>query len=244
MFDWNVLVVSILSGLATGIGALILMFFGTIRREALSALLGFAAGIMIAIATLGLLPEALQFGSVGMVGLGFALGLFMMLFLDNRIPHLHMFQKEGVCGEYTKMGLFIAMGIALHNLPEGLALGAGYEAAPTFGNMLALAIALHNIPEGIGIACPLKMAGTRTWNTFAIASLAGLFTPVGTLLGFLLFGLSQTFISVAMGFAAGAMIYIASDELIPESHRQHSHSANIGIALGVLITFFGEYLLH
>ncbi len=244
MIDWEVLAISTASGLATGIGALILMFFGTIRRKALSALLGFAAGIMIAIATLGLLPEALEFGTITSAGGGFALGLAMMLFLDNRIPHLHMFQKEGVNGEYAKMGMFIALGIALHNLPEGLALGAGYEAAPAFGKMLALAIALHNIPEGIGIACPLKMSGAKPLRIFGIACLAGLFTPIGTLLGFVPFGISEVFISMAMGFAAGAMIYIASDELIPESHRQHSHSANIGIAMGVLVTFIGEYLLH
>ncbi len=236
--------VSTVSGLATGIGAIIMMFFGNIGRKTLSSLLGFAAGIMIAIATFGLLPEAVEFGTVGIAVAGFAAGVFMLLFLDNRIPHLHMFQKEGVNGEYHKMGLFIALGIALHNLPEGLALGAGYEAAPAFGMMIALAIALHNIPEGIGIACPLKMSGAKPLQIILIACLAGLFTPLGTLLGFVLFNISPIFISLSMGFAAGAMVYIASDELIPESHRQHSHSANIGIALGILITFVGEHLLH
>jgi zinc transporter, ZIP family len=93
--NWEVLAISTISGLATGIGALILMFFGTIRRKALSALLGFAAGMMISISTMGLLPEALEFGSVGTAGAGFALGLLLMLVLDNRIPHLHMFQKRG-----------------------------------------------------------------------------------------------------------------------------------------------------
>jgi ZIP family zinc transporter len=244
IIDWNILLISTISGLATGVGAIVLMFFGTIRRKMLSALLGFAAGIMIAISTFGLLPQALEFGSVTLASTGFAAGLFIMLLLDNRIPHLHYFQKEGVCGEYAKMGIFIALGIALHNLPEGLALGAGFEAAPTFGKMIALAIALHNIPEGIGIACPLKMAGVTPGKIFLITATAGLFTPLGTLLGFFLFNLSTSFISMSMGFAAGAMIYIVSDELIPESHRHHSHSANIGIALGILLTFIGENMFH
>ena len=139
-----------------------------------------------------------------------------------------------------KMGYFIAAGIALHNLPEGLALGAGYQAAEELGSMIALAILLHNIPEGMGIAAPLKAGGTRSITILCITSSAGLFTPLGTLIGVLIFNISPLFISLSMGFAAGAMIYIVSDELIPESHKQHSHYANLGIAFGVLLTFLTQ----
>ncbi|MDD2497013.1 MAG: ZIP family metal transporter [Desulfitobacteriaceae bacterium] len=236
----EVLLISTITGLATGLGALIVSCCGHFSKRTLSALLGFAAGIMISISTLSLLPSAVQYGNAFLAGGGFFAGVITMLFLDNLIPHLHFFQKEGRNKAYMKMGYFIAAGIALHNLPEGLALGAGYQAADELGTMIALAILLHNIPEGMGIAAPLKAGGTRSINIIGITSLAGLFTPMGTLIGILIFNISNLFISLAMGFAAGAMIYIVSDELIPESHKQHSHYANIGIALGVLLTFFAQ----
>ena len=237
-----VLLISTVTGLATGLGALIVSCCGDFSNRTISALLGFAAGIMISISTINLLPSAVQYGNIYLAGGGFFAGVIAMLFLDNIIPHLHFLQKEGRENAYMKMGFFIAAGIALHNLPEGLALGAGYQAAEELGSMIALAILLHNIPEGMGIAAPLKAGGTRNITVIGITSLAGLFTPMGTLIGILIFNISSLFISIAMGFAAGAMIYIVSDELIPESHKQHSHYANIGIALGVLLTFLTQNL--
>jgi len=240
MSSGEVLLVSTVTGLATGFGALIVILIGPLSAKTLSALLGFAAGIMIAISTLNLMPSAIEFGNIYTAGFGFLLGVLFMLMLDNLVPHLHFVQKEGIECTYLKMGFFVASGIALHNLPEGLALGAGFKAADEMGIMIAAAILLHNIPEGMGIAAPLKKACINKYHIIGITSLAGFFTPLGTLLGIILFGISSVFISVAMGIAAGAMIYIVSDELIPESHKQHSHSANIGIAFGILLAFLAQ----
>lgn len=240
MFIGKVLLVSTITGLATGLGALIVMLIGPLSSRVISALLGFAAGIMIAISTLNLLPSAVQYGSTLLAAMGFLVGVVLMLFLDSMVPHLHFVQKEGRECTYMKMGFFIASGIALHNLPEGLALGAGYQAAENLGIMIAMAILLHNIPEGMGIAAPLKMAGMCKLKIIGITSLAGLFTPIGTLIGLAIFNILPALISVSLGLAAGAMIYIVSDELIPESHKQHSHSANLGTVLGILVTFMAQ----
>lgn len=243
MFVGKLLLVSTITGLATGLGAVIVVVFNNFSSRTLSALLGFAAGIMIAISTFNLLPSAVEYGNGFLAVAGFLLGVILMLFLDNIIPHLHFLsQKEGVERTYLKMGFFIAAGIALHNLPEGLALGAGYVAKESLGMMIALAILFHNIPEGMGIAAPLKMAGMNPAKVIGTTSLAGLFTPLGTLLGLMFFRISTSFISLCMGLAAGAMIYIVSDELIPESHKQHSHSANLGIAFGILLVFITQGL--
>ncbi len=238
----TILLISVFSGLATGLGAFIVVSLRQFSARTLSALLGMAAGVMVAISTFDLLPAAITYGSVFHAVTGFVGGGLMMFWLDSMVPHLHYLQKEGHANSYAQMGYFIALGIALHNVPEGLAVGAGYEAAPKLGFLIAAAIAMHNIPEGIGIAACLKMAGTNPWRIIAITCLAGLFTPIGTVLGFIFFNLSPVFIAVAMGMAAGAMLYIVSDELIPESHKQHSHSANFGFIAGILFTFVMEKL--
>jgi ZIP family zinc transporter len=232
----EVLVISTITGLATGLGALIVMCFDDISKKLLSAMLGFAAGIMISVSTFHLLPSAVEYGTVLLAALGFCLGTISMLLLDNLVPHVHFLQKEGKKSKFAKMGYFIAAGIALHNFPEGLAVGAGYEAADSLGMMIAVAILLHNIPEGMGVAAPLKAGGERNLKILGITCLAGLFTPLGTLFGYFIFKVSPHFVSIAMGFAAGAMFYIVSDEIIPESHVQHSHASNIGITAGVLLT--------
>lgn len=108
--------------------------------------------------------------------------------------------------------------------------------------MIALAIALHNIPEGMRMSVPLRMARVRVSRILLVTTLAGIFTPVGTLIGFLLYSISRDFVSISLALAAGAMIYIVSDELIPESHKHHSHFANLGIVVGFLVVLLQDYL--
>ncbi len=233
------LVVSTLAGLATAIGALIVIIFKKPSDKMVSVMMGFAAGIMIAISTLELIPEAVELGGMFNTAIGFVLGALLMFLLDILVPHSHMGSGESESGQaqMKKMGYFIFLGIALHNLPEGLAIGAGFVAEETLGMSIAIALAIHNVPEGMATAVPLLGGGVGKGKVVLLTLIAGMMTPVGTALGFAIFGLSEAFVSMALALAAGAMIYIVSDELIPHSHGTHSHWANVGLLFGFLLGF-------
>ena len=242
----EVILYSTLAGLATGVGALLVILFGKPRDKVLSGMLGFAAGIMLAISALELLPEALELGGLTSTVVGFALGAGLMTLLDVYLPHIHMglgrreteFENgRGLKGnaDLLKLGWFIAIGIGLHNLPEGLAIGAGFFSNPGLGMAIVVGLALHNIPEGMVTAGPLLLGGMSKLNVILLTTLVGLMTPIGTLIGTLVFTTSEVFVGAALAFAAGAMIYIVSDELIPQSHKYHNHMANAGLLGGFLL---------
>ncbi len=234
----KILVISILAGAATGLGAVLVLLFGKPTKTLMSVVLGFAAGIMLSISAFDLLPEALTLGGMTWTVIGFLLGATLMFGLDSLVPHIHIGEgKADVRGDkqMLKVGYFIFLGIALHNLPEGLAIGAGFSASQGLGTAIAIALALHNVPEGMATAAPLLMGGLGKLRVVGLTTLAGLMTPIGTLIGLVLINLSEAFISIALALAAGAMVYIVSDELIPESHKYHSHLANAGLLTGFLV---------
>ena len=136
-----------------------------------------------------------------------------------------------------RTGYLIFFGIALHNIPEGIAIGAGLEARPELGLYIAVAIGLHNIPEGIAVAGPLKAGGLSNFRTFVFTLGAGLTTVIGTAVGLVVFNISAAFVSAALAFAAGAMLYIVNDELVPKANALNSHSANAGMIVGLLLGF-------
>ncbi len=242
---------SSLAGLATGVGALFVVIFGRPSGRFLSAMLGFAGGIMLAISAFDLLPESQHLGGPLNAVIGVVLGAGLMAALDNILPHIHRGFKSsegavlangGLDGELDsanllKCGIFLVIGIALHNLPEGLAIGAGYTSSITLGTVIMVSLALHNIPEGMVTATPLLLGGMEKWRVVLLTTLAGMMTPIGTIIGALLFSVSSSFVSIALAFAAGAMIYIVSDELIPQSHQYHSHTANVGLIAGFILVF-------
>ena len=239
---------SFLAGISTALGAILVLLFGMPGRRILSALLGFAAGVMLAISAFDLIPEAIAFGSTLHAVIGFTLGAAMMYILDLIIPHAHMtgdfdgpvdpgHPHEIDPKKILRSGYLIFLGIALHNIPEGLAIGAGLESSPELGLYIAVAIGLHNIPEGMATAGPLRSGGLGAAQVLLMTVFAGLMTPLGALIGLIFFGISEAFIGIGLGLAAGAMVYIASDELIPQSHGYHSHMANFGILGGFLIGF-------
>ncbi len=277
---WDSILISTLAGLATGVGALLVALFGRPSRRFLSAMLGLAGGLMLAISVFDLLPEADMLGNHTTTVLGFVLGAGLMALLDVILPHVHMdmqtpesgvvgglsaAQVQPACTSYQgngkgrhrrgrrcgktggfeacqlqsmlHCGLFLAIGIALHNLPEGLAIGAGYSNSITLGATIAISLAMHNVPEGMVTAAPLLLAGMNRWRVVGIATLAGLMTPIGTFIGAVLISISPEFVSIAMALAAGAMIYIVSDELIPQSHEYHSHAANLGLVAGFVLGY-------
>ncbi|HHV72054.1 MAG TPA: ZIP family metal transporter [Clostridia bacterium] len=230
--------VSTLAGLATGLGGLIACFIRKPQPFLVAIFLGFAAGVMVAVTGFDLIPSALFLGGAGRTGLGVALGLFILWLLDKIIPHHGTNGDEGRYSpeRWKKIGIFIAAGIALHNFPEGLAIGAGYFAAESLGTVIALAIAFHNVPEGMATALPLRLGGMSVGGIVLVTSLAGYVTPLGTYLGTILYGISEYFISFSLAFAGGAMLYIVGDELLPSCNRYHKIFGYLGILVGFAVT--------
>ena len=242
------LIYSFFAGISTSLGVIILILFGKISENVLSTLLGFAGGIMLAISVFELMPEAVEMGSMNTALIGFILGSAMMFFLDRFVPHSHLSDADDLVEENAenfklkedkmlRMGYLILFGIALHNLPEGLAIGAGLESSPELGMYIAIAIALHNIPEGLAMAGPLKAGGLPASKIFLFTLIAGLMTPVGAAIGLIFFSISPVFVGGSLAFAAGAMIYIVNDELIPQANSMNSHLGNIGLIAGLLMGF-------
>ncbi|MFA6766008.1 MAG: ZIP family metal transporter [Clostridia bacterium] len=214
----------------------------------MSILLGFAGGVMTAISLFELMPESLHHGNMATSLIGFALGCALMYGIDSFLPHAHMSRsdelqienptsKNGCQMTYKRTGYLILIGIALHNIPEGLAIGAGLEASPELGLMIAVAIGLHNIPEGLAIACPLRASGMPLWKIILYSLAAGLTMVVGTAIGLLIMNISPIFIGASLAFAAGAMVYIVVDELIPQSYQLHHHLSILGIIIGIMVGF-------
>jgi ZIP family zinc transporter len=137
-----------------------------------------------------------------------------------------------------KTGVLIAIGITIHNMPEGIAVGAGYAHQPQFGYFIALAIALHNIPEGIATALPLCKAGACRWDAFRISLLSGLTEPVGAMLAIFFLSAFRNLVPAALAFAGGVMTFITLDELVPTAREHgHQHWTAIGIILGAIFVF-------
>ncbi len=242
------IIYSFFAGISTVLGVFVLLLFGKPSKPVLAGLLGFAGGIMIAISLFEMIPEALELGSAAIVAVGFLLGVGLMFILDRTTPHAHVFSPDALEVEnpdhapatrnpLLRCGYLVLFGIALHNLPEGLAIGAGLESSPQLGLTLAIAIALHNIPEGLAIGGPLRSGGLGRFKIILLTMAAGLMTPIGAVIGQLFFTISEVFVGGSLAFAAGAMMYIALDELVPNANKLHAHYANIGINVAIVIGF-------
>ena len=153
--------------------------------------------------------------------------------------HRHRRREAGeVNSKLLKTGTLLAVGITIHNLPEGIAVGAGYIHFPEFGLFIAIAILLHNIPEGIATALPLCKGGFGRWNSFKTALFSGLTEPLGALLAALFLNSFRTLIPAALAFAGGVMVFITLDELLPMAREHgHQHYTAVGIILGAVFVF-------
>lgn len=229
----GIVLLGLIAGLGTCLGALLVTTCGRLRPGTLSLLLGLAAGIMTAVIVFDLLPSSLRYGSLLDTLTGFLGGIGLMAALDLSLNILSPSTFKG--RDYLKMGYLIATGIALHDFPEGLAIAAGFAAADKLGPLLVLAIGLHNIPEGMATAAPLRYGGLNAGRVLAINALISLVTPLGTFIGLILVETSRAFIGLLLAFAAGAMTYIVLGELAPESRRNNRHLAYLGMLTGVLL---------
>jgi zinc transporter, ZIP family len=226
----------IAAGSATGLGAIGLLILREPSERLLDALLGFTAGVMLGAAAFSLLVPGLERGGVTEVLGGFALGALSIAVLDRWLPHAHArFRERGrPAAEESaawERSTLLLTALTIHNIPEGLAVGLAFAAGGTdLGVPLALAIGIQNVPEGFAAAAPLIGAGVSRRSASFVAAATGAVEPPAALLAFVAFELVDTLLAAGLGFAAGAMLYVIVDELIPESHG-HGHELDASLAL-------------
>ncbi|MBQ7325820.1 MAG: ZIP family metal transporter [Clostridia bacterium] len=228
-------------GGATIIGSLIGFLFKNISHRFSDIVLSFAAGVMLAAAVLGLILPSLEYG--GKLGIlitvaGIFVGAICLNLIDKLVPHLHKLVGSDIEPHHnanlSKVLLFVTA-IAIHNLPEGIAAGVGFGSGDTTGALIiAGGIALQNIPEGMVIIGPMLAAGVSPRKTFVCAMITGLVEVVGTLIGYLAVSVSTAILPFALAFAGGTMLYVISDEMIPETH---AHGSERGATYALLVGF-------
>ncbi len=236
-----VLITALGVGGATVIGAIIGFFFKKISHSFSDIILSFAAGVMLAAAVLGLILPSVEYG--GKFGLiyavtGIFIGAICLNLIDKLVPHLHKFvgaDEEGHNNAKLSKVLLFVTAIAIHNLPEGIAAGVGFGSGDiSRALVIAGGIALQNIPEGMVIIGPMLAAGVSAKKTFICAFLTGVVEVVGTLIGYFAVSISNLILPFALAFAGGTMLYVISDEMIPETH---AHGAQRGATYALLAGF-------
>lgn len=228
-------------GGATVIGAAIGFAFKNLSHKFADIVLSFAAGVMLAAAVLGLILPSVEYG--GKWGLLYAVvgvfvGAICLNLVDKLVPHMHKLmggeEEKHRNANLSKVLLFV-MAIAIHNLPEGLAAGVGFGAGNTAQALtIAGGIALQNIPEGMVIIGPMLAAGVSKKKTFLCALATGLVEVVGTVIGYFAVSISTAVLPFALAFAGGTMLYVISDEMIPETH---AHGSQRGATYALLVGF-------
>ncbi len=236
----HVTLLGLVAGVAgTGAGGLIAVVTQRRAKIPLGVMLGFSAGVMLAVIFHELIPEALEDGGFGPGMLGVVIGVLLMISLDRVLPHIHLTANVNNTrheNALVRSGLLLGLGIALHNFPEGLAIGTSYVFDPQVGFSIAVVLALHNLPEGLAMAIPLSAGNIPPLRVWGYTLLAGVPMGLGSLLGGWIGTISSTFLGVGLGFAAGAMLYIVCHELIPGAQKRSTgHMATFGIVVGVLL---------
>ncbi len=228
-------------GGATVIGSVIGFAFKKISHKFSDIILSFAAGVMLAAAVLGLILPSLEYGGkYGIIytAVGIFAGALCLNLIDKLVPHLHKLMGADI-EEHNKTNLskvlLFVMAIAIHNLPEGIAAGVGFGSGDTAQALIiAGGIALQNIPEGMVIIAPLLAAGISPKKTFICAMATGLVEVIGTLFGYFAVSISAAILPFALAFAGGTMLYVISDEMIPETH---AHGSERGATYALLVGF-------
>jgi len=240
MIDETVLlgsVASLVAGLATGVGALPVLFTTKVSDRLLDTMLGFSAGVMLAATSFSLILPAIDMSGPWVVVFGLVLGALVLHLIDRFIPHFHpALGAEGPPSNLSKVWLFV-IAITIHNFPEGLAVGVSFGTGNVAaGLVVATAIGLQNMPEGLAVALPLLREGYSRRRSLWYGTLTGLIEPVGGLLGVALVSIFHPILPWALAFAAGAMLFVVSDEMIPESHRKgFEREATFGLIIGFVV---------
>ena len=243
---------SLAAGLCTGVGALPALFFKRVSNRALDTMLGAAAGVMLAATSFSLVVPSIEYGNevwpgsgVFVAVIGIFAGAFFLDRIDKWIPHEHFFKgPEGPASSLRKTWLFV-LAITIHNFPEGMAVGVGFGSGD-IGSAIALAIGIgiQNMPEGLAVALPLMREKYTRSAAFLVAFLTGMVEPIGGLLGVSLVVVFKPILPFALAFAGGAMLFVISDEIIPETHsRGNERLATFGVVIGFMIMMALDNLL-
>ncbi len=245
----TIALIGLLSGvIGTTAGGLSVVLVKTISNRILSILLGFSAGVMVAITFHELIPHAIEDGTIWSATFGILLGIGIIGILDIKFPHRHfsmVIDGDEERGRHLKTGILLSLGIAMHNLPEGVAIGVTFVESFEAGILLAFLMALHNFPEGMAVGAAMSVGGVKGSKVTLVTALAGIPMGIGALIGGFLGEVSDLTSSIAFGFAAGAMLYIVFDELIPDAHRKmKGHYAIMGILSGIILGIVFLELLH
>ena len=231
------------SGLAgTSIGGLSAFMISKTSNRIMSTILEFSAGLMTAVVCFELLPEAFSLGGTFFTFLGIITGILTVVAVESFLKKSRSLGKDQNTG-LLRAGILMAIAIALHNFPEGFAVGSGFEASTSLGLTITAVIIIHDIPEGIAMAVPMRAGGFSKFKAFAYTVLSGVPMGLGALLGAVLGSVSDSLTAACLGFAGGAMLYIIYGELVPESKRLYlgrlSSLANVlGILCGIIISVY------
>ena len=241
----KVTLIGLLSGVTgTGIGGLMAFFISGKNKRLLSSILEFSGGLMTAVVCFELIPEAFKYSGVYLAFAGVFAGVLTILIVENYVRKVEFVKSKGN-SSLLRAGILMAIGIALHNFPEGFAVGSGFEASMSLGLMLTIVIMIHDVPEGIAMAVPMRAGGFSKMKAFVLTVLSGVPMGFGALIGAILGGISKEFIGVCLGFAAGAMLYVVYGQLVPESKKLYlgrlpSIGNVFGIICGIIITLFNS----
>jgi len=229
---WLILLISFLSGSTTVIGA-ILAFFLKEERSYVSMGVGFSSGVMIVISFLELVATALTMMDELFVIFAFALGFVFVLIIDVRLPHMHLIEEKGPSGRLIKISYLVAIGIIIHDFPEGFAMASSFWVEVRLGLLVALGIAMHNIPEEFALAVPLALA-KETKLLLELLVLSALAEPFGAIFGIALSSLIPQFNALLLSFAAGVMVFVSVDELVPLAYEHDGmHYFAVGLIAGI-----------
>ena len=224
--------------IGTVLGGLIGISLNNITNKFLSFILSLASGLMLSIICFDLIPEASKISNISTILLGIILGTIAMIICDIEVQNKLIKNKKNI-NSLLKTGILVSIGLALHNIPEGLAIGTGFESSAKLGLALALTIAIHDIPEGISMSAPLEKSGLSKSKIILYTLLSGVATGLGAFVGCLIGKISPYIISFSLSLAAGAMLYIVTGELTPEYSKLYSGKIT---ALGNIFGFILGYL--
>ncbi len=249
MSVWGALLLTALAGMSTALGALLALGRRKPGGSFLAYTLGLSAGVMVLVSFVELLSSSTEMIGTGRAYASFFAGMLAMGLVDIAVPHVYFAEEprdKGVHDPLMRTGLLLALGIGIHNFPEGMATFAGSLKEARVGLAIALAVGLHNIPEGLAVSLPIYAATGDRWKAFRWSLLSGLAEPAGAVFAAAFFArfLSESLLGWTLGAVAGVMVYISLDELVPASRSYgRDHLAILGAGTGMAVMALSLHLI-